>query len=149
MGWLDWILYIILVAVIVAQFVLFITIVVADSDWWRNLRKKSRLRKKERLLYELRKMGVQVVEVDLLEKVQNRNAVYLDKINAKWDIKAFLRLRYSDEISSKTIDEIAEKIAEHYTKRRGKDDLVTLEELMYNRLWFDGCYVSETKTDEE
>ena len=149
MEWLDWVLSIVSGAVLVAQFVLFITIVVADSDWWRNLRKKSRLRKKERLIYELRKMGVKVVEADLLEKVQNRNAVYLDKINAKWDIKKFLRLRYSDEISSKTIDEIAEKIAEHYTKRRGKDDLVTLEELMYNRLWFDGCYVSETKTDEE
>ena len=149
MDWLDWVLSIVSGAVLVAQFVLFITIVVADSDWWRNLRKKSRLRKKERLLYELSKMGVKVVEADLLEKVQNRNAVYLDKSNAKWEIKAFLRFRYSDEISSKTMDEIAEKIAEHYTKRRGKDNLMTLEELMHSRLWFDGCYVSESKTDEE
>ena len=138
MDWLDWVLSIVSGAALVAQFVLFITIVVADSDWWRNLRENRRLRKKERLIYELRKMGVKVVEADLLERVQNRNAVYLDKINAKWDIKAFLRLRYSDEISSKTIDEIAEKIAEHYTKRRGKDDWVTLQ----RKIFFDGCTVS-------
>ena len=148
MGWLDWIMT--GVAVAWAIFVMgFIVFVILDSDLGRQFLRGRRQRKKERLLYELRKMGVKVVEADLLEKAQNQNAVYLDKINAKWNIKAFLRLRYSDEISSKTIDEIAEKIAEHYTKRRGKDDLVTLEELMYNRLWFDGCYVSETKTDEE
>lgn len=149
MDWLDWILCIISGAVIVVQCVLFVTIIVADSDWWRNLRKKSRLRKKERLIYELRKMGVKVVEADRLEKYCKKCESPYDEWATEIDIKDFLRFKYREKISDEDIKEIAKKIAKHYTRRRGAGDLLTLEELMYARLWFDGCYVSETKTDEE
>lgn len=148
MDWLDYVMAVVAVVSGIAAMA-FVVWEILESDLGRQFLRGRRQRKKERLLYELRKMGVKVVEADRLEKYCKKCESPYDEWATEIDIKDFLRFKYREKISDEDIKEIAKKIAKHYTRRRGAGDLLTLEELMYARLWFDGCYVSETKTDEE
>ena len=148
MDWLDYVMAVVAVVSGIAAMA-FVVWAILESDLGRQFLRGRRQRKKERLIYELRKMGVKVVEVDHLKKFFNKSESPDDEFFAKIDIREFLRLKYSEKISDEDIKEIAAKIAKHYTKRCGADDLLTLDELMCSGLWFVGCHVSESKTDEK